>query len=81
MNKETIEAIESSLLIVYLENEPANDITQRSSVCMVGRGNNIWFDKVINIIIFPDAHMGHNIEHSCMDATVSYCINNPTLHF
>lgn len=35
-----------------------------------GDGYNRWFDKSVQIIVTDSAHVGANVEHSSLDATV-----------
>ena len=77
VNKETLETIDTALFVVSLEsNNPADhqDYCRRS---FHSNGRNVWFDKSFTMLIYPDGRYSNNVEHSCLDATVSATCNKP----
>ncbi|XP_013409802.1 carnitine O-palmitoyltransferase 1, liver isoform [Lingula anatina] len=72
INKESIEAVDRAMFLVVLEHrsfEPT-DFTSRSKFLLHGDGKTLWFDKSITMVIFSNAKLGLNCEHSWGDAPV-----------
>jgi hypothetical protein len=70
-NKATLEAIDSALFVVSMENSNPADHQDYCRRTFHGSGRNVWFDKCFTMLIFPNGYYSNNVEHSALDATVS----------
>lgn len=81
-NKKAIETIDSSILLVCLDNVKATNDTERAweywagglTQSPEGKGQNRWFDKH-EIIVDSEANSGFNGEHSMLDGTPTLRLN------
>jgi carnitine O-palmitoyltransferase 1 len=69
-NKATLEAIDSALFVVSMENSNPADHQDYCRRTFHGSGRNVWFDKCFTMLIFPNGYYSNNVEHSALDATV-----------
>nr|XP_006811175.1 PREDICTED: peroxisomal carnitine O-octanoyltransferase-like [Saccoglossus kowalevskii] len=67
-NKKFLDEIESSLLILRLEDKASETLQSiaRESLCGIGHGR--WFDKGYTLISFKNGTFGLNIDHVQVDA-------------
>ncbi|XP_014093225.2 peroxisomal carnitine O-octanoyltransferase [Bactrocera oleae] len=75
-NKETIETIESSsIVVVFDENEP-HSYEETSQLCVNGDFHSKWADRSSTIIAFKNGRFAYVGEHSAYDGTfsVSYAL-------
>ncbi|CAI5738147.1 unnamed protein product [Hyaloperonospora brassicae] len=70
MNKRSLEAIESAIFVVILQNDVAKDWTSMGKDLIHGSGGNRWFDKSFNLVIYKNSVAGINAEHAWADAPV-----------
>ncbi|TDH71464.1 hypothetical protein CCR75_001110 [Bremia lactucae] len=70
MNKRSLEAIESAVFVVVLQNDVAKDWTLMGKDLIHGTGGNRWFDKSFNLVIYKNSVAGINAEHAWADAPV-----------
>ncbi|UIZ23560.1 hypothetical protein KXD40_007671 [Peronospora effusa] len=70
INKRSLEAIESAVFVVVLQNEMAEDWTLMGKDLIHGSGGNRWFDKSFNLVIYKNSVAGINAEHAWADAPV-----------
>lgn len=68
-NKKSIEMIDSAVLVVCLDDTSPITRVDSSRACWHGDGQNRWFDKACQLIVFDNGKAGFNGEHSMMDAT------------
>jgi len=68
VNRLSLEAIEKSAFIVFLEDAHHSSLNDRAKSLFHGNGANRWFDKSINLVVYDDAYAGMNCEHSWADA-------------
>jgi carnitine O-palmitoyltransferase 1 len=71
INKKSLEVIESAAFVLVLDDDSPKDVNSKARSLIAGRGNDRWFDKSFNAIIFSDGTAGFNVEHSYADATVA----------
>ncbi|CAH0521081.1 unnamed protein product [Peronospora belbahrii] len=70
INKRSLEAIESAVFVVVLQNEVAKDWTSMGKDLIHGNGGNRWFDKSFNLVVYKNSVAGINAEHAWADAPV-----------
>ncbi|EDV25451.1 Carnitine O-palmitoyltransferase 1, liver isoform [Trichoplax sp. H2] len=77
VNKQSLDTIEKSAFVVILDDTSQHysdsDPSLLNSLCksaLHGNGNNRWFDKSVNLIIYANGRMAGNFEHSIADAPV-----------
>ncbi|OLY82493.1 Choline O-acetyltransferase, partial [Smittium mucronatum] len=75
-NRSNFDIIDRALFSVSLDTtfNQNYDIQVKSNVCLRGQelgGLNRWFDKAIQLIVFPDASAGVNCEHTPVDANTT----------
>jgi len=68
-NTEKLDAIETALFCVSLEETVPKNTLEACEHLLHGKSANRWFDKAISLIIFKDGTAGINGEHSCLDGT------------
>ena len=71
VNKETLETIDTALFVLSLESNNPTDHQDYCRRSFHSSGRNVWFDKSFTMLLFPDGRYSNNVEHSCLDATVS----------
>lgn len=69
-NRPSLEAVESAIFFVSLDDVAPKSIEENGSFTMTGSGYNRWFDKSIQFSVFTNGKVGTNVEHSSMDATL-----------
>eukprot|EP00672_Neobodo_designis_P026697 CAMPEP_0174852294 /NCGR_PEP_ID=MMETSP1114-20130205/25285_1 /TAXON_ID=312471 /ORGANISM="Neobodo designis, Strain CCAP 1951/1" /LENGTH=796 /DNA_ID=CAMNT_0016086877 /DNA_START=138 /DNA_END=2528 /DNA_ORIENTATION=- len=67
-NSTRLEAIESAIFVVSLDDAEPKNFTEEGLVLMNGNGHNRWFDKSFNLVVTKNAKAGVNAEHSWGDA-------------
>ena len=68
-NQESLDAIERAVFSLSLDDTKPVTRDETSLACWHGEGNNRFFDKSLQFIVFDNAKAGFNGEHSMMDAT------------
>ena len=68
-NQAAIDAIETALFCVCLEDIAPENPKQASDQLLHGNSANRWFDKSISLIVFANGQAGINIEHCGLDGT------------
>lgn len=63
-NEEALNAIDSSLYCIALDDTETNDPDDLSSNFLYGNSKNRWFDKNHTVIVNKDGNAGLNFEHS-----------------
>jgi len=75
VNRRSLDTIERALLWLSLDDQSTEmlDWSGRGKALLAGnpKAPNIWFDKSINMIVFPNGKAGLNCEHSWADAPVA----------
>eukprot|EP00013_Stygamoeba_regulata_P028141 CAMPEP_0177648390 /NCGR_PEP_ID=MMETSP0447-20121125/10801_1 /TAXON_ID=0 /ORGANISM="Stygamoeba regulata, Strain BSH-02190019" /LENGTH=635 /DNA_ID=CAMNT_0019151025 /DNA_START=8 /DNA_END=1915 /DNA_ORIENTATION=- len=67
-NADSLAVIDSAIFLVCLEDTVPSTITEAGSLMMHNRnGQNRWFDKSVQFVIFPDGCAGINMEHTPID--------------
>ncbi|MFP4482451.1 MAG: choline/carnitine O-acyltransferase [Thermovirgaceae bacterium] len=64
-NEEALKSIESALFAVCLDDAAPADIEEAGRLLL--SGNNRWYDKTLQIVVFRDGQAGINFEHSHLD--------------
>jgi len=89
VNRQSMEMIEKAAYVLFFDDSSPNllnkddngeDLTAYAATLLHGNGYNRWFDKSFSAVIFANAHMGINAEHSWADAPIigyllEYCCN------
>lgn len=68
-NAAALEAIETALFCVALEDFAPRDELSACKQLLHGDGANRWYDKALTFIVFADGRAGVNIEESGLDGT------------
>lgn len=68
-NQAAVDAIETALFCVCLEDITPENPKQASDQLLHGNSANRWFDKSISLIVFANGQAGINIEHCGLDGT------------
>ena len=70
-NKVSLNLIESAIFYLHFDTaSPGSDWSSMAHELIHGSGANLWFDKSVQLVVFADAHIGLNVEHSFADALV-----------
>lgn len=69
-NVESLRVVETSLFVVAFDRGCTHDIEEMARLSLHGNGRNKWFDKPFNLIVFDNARVGVNGEHTWADALV-----------
>mmetsp|Transcript_16669 Transcript_16669/g.39214 ORF Transcript_16669/g.39214 Transcript_16669/m.39214 type:complete len:791 (+) Transcript_16669:35-2407(+) len=70
VNSRTLDIIDRAVFVVILEDQLPSDLNSIAKSAMSGDGSTRWFDKSINLIVFPEGTATLNCEHSWADAPV-----------
>lgn len=77
VNHTSLKTIENSAFVLVLSDQEhaydENDATKYNDLAkyaLHGEGDNIWFDKSFNIIVFKNGKFGVNVEHAWADAPI-----------
>lgn len=73
-NKQSLEKIEGSMIVVCLDDTKPVSRESISSACWTGNGRNRFFDKQ-QLLVFENGRSGFLGEHSCMDGTTTLRLN------
>ncbi|KAF7299596.1 Carnitine acetyl transferase [Mycena chlorophos] len=73
-NAASLEAIESAMIVVALDDSSPITREEISNACWVGDGRNRFYDKH-QLIVFENGRSGFLGEHSCMDGTPTLRMN------
>ncbi|KAF4582920.1 carnitine acetyl transferase [Ophiocordyceps camponoti-floridani] len=76
LNKDVLEAIESSAFVVCLDDASPVTLEERAHQYWHGDGANRWFDKPLQFIINDNGTSGFMGEHSMMDGTPTHRLND-----
>ncbi|KAK9768335.1 Carnitine O-acetyltransferase mitochondrial [Basidiobolus ranarum] len=68
-NEGLLKKLESSILLVCLDDYSPKNRNEHSWSCWAGDGRNRYFDKSLQFIVFENGKAGFLGEHSCMDGT------------
>lgn len=68
-NAEGLEAIETALFCLSLEDFAPADTQQACDELLYGDRGNRWFDKAVTLVVFADGRAGINVEHCGLDGT------------
>jgi len=68
-NRDVFALIESSLFVLCLDSHQPTDIRDSDKALFHNFGKNRFFDKPIQLVVFPNGAAGTNIEHSGWDGT------------
>ncbi|KAG8892414.1 Carnitine O-acetyltransferase mitochondrial, partial [Tulasnella sp. 403] len=74
INAESLERIESAIIVVALDDTTPFEREEVSRACWVGNGRNRFYDKH-QLIVFENGKSGFLGEHSCMDGTPTLRLN------
>jgi carnitine O-acetyltransferase len=66
-NAESLEAVETALFCLCLEDFTPRDLHEASDHLLHGYSGNRWFDKAVSLIVFEDGTAGINVEHCRLD--------------
>jgi carnitine O-acetyltransferase len=70
-NAAALDAVETALFCVALEDEPAAGAGEKCAALLAGDPGGRWFDKAVTLIVFPDGSAGINGEHCLLDGTTT----------
>ncbi|KAJ7195467.1 acyltransferase ChoActase/COT/CPT, partial [Mycena pura] len=73
-NAASLEAIESAMIVVCLDDTKPVTREEISNACWVGDGRNRFYDKH-QLVVFENGRSGFLGEHSCMDGTPTLRLN------
>ncbi|XP_006824922.1 peroxisomal carnitine O-octanoyltransferase-like [Saccoglossus kowalevskii] len=76
-NESILNDIESSLLMISLEDTSAKTEKEISEQCLYGNGQGRWFDKCYTLISFENGTFGANFDHTVIDGI---CLVNHVFH-
>ncbi|GAA0513539.1 choline/carnitine O-acyltransferase [Saccharopolyspora spinosporotrichia] len=68
-NAEALDAVETALFCVCLEDFAPQDTQQACDHLLHGDSGNRWFDKAVSLVVFADGTAGINVEHCGLDGT------------
>ncbi|MFB6441452.1 choline/carnitine O-acyltransferase [Streptomyces sp. NPDC056411] len=68
-NAATLDAVETALFCVCLEDFAPVDTQQTCDELLYGDRGNRWFDKAVSFVVFADGRAGINVEHCDLDGT------------
>ncbi|QIS19828.1 choline/carnitine O-acyltransferase [Nocardia terpenica] len=68
-NVAALDAIETALFCVCLEDFAPRDVQQACDQLLHGDSGNRWFDKAVSFVVFGDGSAGINVEHCGLDGT------------
>lgn len=68
-NAASLEAVESALLCVVLEQAAPADAREAGEHLLHGNSADRWFDRSLTVVVFADGCAGVSVEHSCLDGT------------
>eukprot|EP00128_Syssomonas_multiformis_P014332 Colp12_sorted_trinity150504_noHs@14456 len=71
LNKASLNAIESAMFVVVLDEASPNSPTEQGRLSLHGTGYNRWCDKSFNCIIYANGKASLHAEHSYADAPVT----------
>ncbi|KAJ7784367.1 acyltransferase ChoActase/COT/CPT [Mycena metata] len=74
VNATSLEAIESAMIVVCLDDSKPVTREEIATACWVGDGRNRFYDKH-QLIVFDNGRSGFLGEHSCMDGTPTLRMN------
>lgn len=69
-NKRTLHEVESAMFHVILDDAAPTDMSAQGHLNIHGSGADRWFDKSLTLIVYANARIGMNVEHSWADALV-----------
>ena len=69
-NKRLLEEIESSVVVISLDEMVANGYEEISKLVSFGNFDNRWYDKSYNGVVFENGLFGSNCDHTPSDALV-----------
>jgi carnitine O-palmitoyltransferase 1 len=70
VNRVSRDAIERAMVFLSLDMETPEGLDNKAHALIHGSGKNRWFDKSIQVIIFPDGRSGYCVEHAFADAPI-----------
>ncbi|KZM73059.1 choline/carnitine O-acyltransferase [Nocardia terpenica] len=68
-NVAALDAIETALFCVCLEDFAPRDVQQACDQLLHGDSGNRWFDKAVSFVVFGNGSAGINVEHCGLDGT------------
>ncbi|MDB1123496.1 choline/carnitine O-acyltransferase [Vibrio algarum] len=69
-NKEAMTCIEQAVFALCLDESKPEDITEISTQLLHGSGNDRFFDKSLQFVVFANGKTGINFEHTGVDGSV-----------
>eukprot|EP00127_Corallochytrium_limacisporum_P003648 Clim_evm36s151 gene=Clim_evmTU36s151 len=69
-NHDTLDAIESALFVVVLDDECPEDVEDMQRLAMHREGRALWFDKNFNIVFFGNGRLVMNVDHTWCDPLI-----------
>lgn len=70
LNAASLALVESAIFILVLEGPAPTTLTEQAVVTFMGQGQNRWFDKSFQLLVFADGVASVNVEGSWADAPV-----------
>jgi carnitine O-acetyltransferase len=67
LNPETIKAINDAIILVVLDHQSPADVDAAGAATLHNMGENRWFDKSLQLIVYKNAWAGVNMEHAGFD--------------
>ena len=69
-NRRNLEVLERALFVLVLEDSPGEEEVRFCRNLFGGMPDNRWYDKSLQLIVYPEGIAGWNYEHSCRDGDV-----------
>lgn len=69
-NKASLKSIERAMFVVVFDPTSPSSLEARGRALFHGQGDNRWFDKSLQLVVFDNGRCGINAEHSWADAPV-----------
>lgn len=67
LNKETIKTINDAILLLVLDSNAPADIDAVGTATLHNWGEDRWFDKSLQLVVYKNAYAGVNMEHAGFD--------------
>jgi len=80
-NASNLDIIDRALFVLCLDEESPRDVDEAGSLCLAGNGENRWYDKIVQYIVFKNGRGGLNGEHTPIDAPTAGAMTDHMLRY
>lgn len=80
-NARNLDVIDKALFVLCLDEESPRDVDTAGHLCLVGNGENRWYDKIVQYIVFKNGRGGLNGEHTPIDAPTAGAMTDHMLRY